>query len=185
MRITYESAMVSGILGQKKPDIGRTKMELKRYNLCYGEKLMPFSKGTLVKGAKGFIWLSGTEGRDPESHDVKLASDGVYVDTEVVQGAEAQALMCWEKIKSRLEEMGASLDNIIKITSYVVGPFPDGVANSPTWTTAYRVREEFFRKHCPDLCSGKTPPTHDLIGVAALAHKEMLIEIAIVAAIPD
>ncbi|MFC2047227.1 RidA family protein [Chloroflexota bacterium] len=160
-------------------------MELKRHNLFYGGKLMPFSKGTSVKGAKGFIWLSGTEGRDPESHDVKLASDGVYIDTEVVKGAEAQALMSWGKIKSRLEDMGSSLDNIIKIISYVVGPFPDGVANSPIWTTAYRVREEFFNQHCPDLCSAKNPPTHDLIGVAALAHKEMLIEIAVVAAIPD
>lgn len=160
-------------------------MEKKYYPLYYGGKLMPWAKGTVVKDAKGFVWVSGTEGRDPESRDVKLIeTDGALV-TQVVEGAEAQARMCWEKIKSGLEEMGSSLDNIIKVTSYVVGPFPDGVVNSPTWQAAYKVREDFFKEHCPDLCADKNPPSHDLIGVAGLADKKMIIELAVVAVIPD
>ncbi len=149
-------------------------MEKTTYPLYYGGKLMPWAKGTVVKDAKGFVWLAGTEGRDPESPGL-----------EVVEGAEAQARMCWEKIKSRLEEMGSSLDNIVKVTTYVAGPFPDGVVDSPTWKAAYRVREAFFREHCPDLCSDRNPPAYDLVGVAALASKKMLIEIAVVAVIPD
>jgi enamine deaminase RidA (YjgF/YER057c/UK114 family) len=149
-------------------------MEKNSYPLYYGGKHMPWAKGTVVKDAKGFIWLAGSEGRDPQSPGL-----------EVVEGAEAQAKMCWEKIKSRLEEMGSSLDNMLKVTTYVVGPFPEGVADSPTWKAARRVREAFFQQHCPDLCSDKNPPASDLIGVAALADKKMLIEVAVVAAIPN
>ena len=91
-----------------------------------------------------------------------------------------------EKIKSRLEEMGSSLNNIVKIICYVVGPdFPDGVANHPTWTTASKVINEFFAEHCPDLCIDKNPPTRDLIGVSGLGTKEMVIEIAVTAVLPD
>lgn len=113
-----------------------------------------------------------------------IDKDGGLV-TDVVEGAEAQARMCWEKIKSGLQEMGSSLENIIKMTSYVVGPFPDGVVNHPNWLATFKVREEFFKEHCPNLCADKNPPSHDLIGVAGLADKRMVIEIAVVAAIPD
>ena len=148
-------------------------MEKKRYPLHYAGKLMPWAKGTVVKGAKGFIWLSGTEGHDPKTG-------------KMVEGAEAQARMCWEKIKSRLEEMGSSLDNIVEVTYYVVGPFtPNGVADSETWQTAFKVQEEFLREHCPDLCADRNPPGGALIGVAALARKDYLIEIAVTAALPD
>ena len=71
------------------------------------------------------------------------------------------------------------------VTSYIVGPFTDGVAESPVWKTAWRVREAFLSEHCPDLCADKHPPTHDLIGVAALGYKDQLIEISVVAAVPD
>ncbi len=149
-------------------------MELKRYNLYYGGKLQAFSKGTVVKGAKGFVFLSGTEG----IKDVAGA--------EVVEGIEAQTRMCLEKIKSRLEEMGAFLDNIVKIQWFLKGPqFPDGVRNSPSWPKAAKVIQGFWREHCPDFCSDKNPPATDLIGVSGLALKDMLIEIVATAAIPD
>lgn len=159
-------------------------MELKRHPLYYGGQMMPWAMGTTVTGAKGFVWVSGTEGRDPDSPEVKLMGEDRGLVTGVAEGAEAQSLMCWEKIKSGLEEMGSSLDNIIKITSYVVGPFPDGVVNHPTWLAHFKVREEFFRKHCPDLRADVNPPAHDLIGIAGLADKRMIIEIAVVAAVP-
>ena len=133
---------------------------------------MRWSKGTAVKGAKGFVWLAGTEGLDPETG-------------KPVEGAEAQARLCWEKIKSWLEEFGTSLDNIVKIVNYVVGPFPDGVTNCETWKAAFKVREEYFKKYAPDLCWDSNPVPNDLIGVAGLGKKGMLIEVAVVAAIPD
>ena len=147
-------------------------MEKKTYKLFHAGKLMPWGIGTAVKDARGFVFLAGTEGRDLETD-------------EVVAGAEAQARMCLEKIKSNLETMGTSLDNIVKMIIYVAGEFPDGVTNSKT-TIAYRqVKEEFFRKHAPELCEDQNPPPGDLIGVSALAKKEMLIEIAVIAVLPD
>ncbi len=147
-------------------------MEKKTYPLYYGGKKMVWSKGTVVKDANGFVFLSGTEGIDPKTGNL-------------IPGAEAQARMCMEKIKSRLEEMGASLDNIVQITTYIAGEFPNGVLNSPTFVEAWRVVDEFFKEHCPDLCSDKNRPSSTLVGVPSLASKGMLIEITVVAALPD
>ena len=139
---------------------------------------MPWGKGTVVKGAKGFIFLAGTEGIDPAIG--KPGAKGAVV----VEGIEAQTRMALEKIKSRLEEMGSSLENIVKLVWYIKGTeFPDGVALSPNYIKAAKVREEFFKEHCPAFC--KNPPPGDLIGVSGLALKGMLIEIACIAALPD
>lgn len=143
---------------------------------------MPWAKGTVVKGAKGFVFLSGAEGTDPNALNINLSDE---LDKRVipsVEGAEAQTRLALKKIKSRLEEMGSSLDNIVKMTSYVVGPeFPDGVGKHPTWVTARKVMNEFFADHCPDLCWDKSPPNLDLIGISGLGSKEMLIEISVIA----
>ncbi|MFC1995426.1 RidA family protein [Chloroflexota bacterium] len=149
-------------------------MELKRPKLYYGGKLQAFAKGTVVRGAKGFVFLSGTEG-------IKDVAEA-----EVAEGIEAQTIMCLEKIKSRLEEMGSSLDNIVKIIWYIKGPrFPSGVRNSPSWQKASKVIQEFWQEYCPDFCSDQNPPASDLIGVSGLALEDMLIEIAATAIIPD
>ncbi|MFC1909680.1 RidA family protein [Chloroflexota bacterium] len=147
-------------------------MELKTYKLYYGGKLMRWGKGTVVKGGKGLIFLGGAEGRSP-------------VDDSVVPGAEAQTRMCFEKIKANLEEMGSSLDHLIKLVFYVVHDPAYELAKSPTWQAAIKARNEFFREYAPQLCDDANPPTLDLVGVAALARKEMLIEIAAYAVIPD
>jgi len=99
------------------------------------------------------------------------------------KGAEAQWRMALEKIKSRLEEMGSSLENIVFMTIYVTGPFPEGAASSPNYRLD--VMDEFFREHCPQFCSDNNPPASDLVGVAALGLKEVVVEISCVAAIPD
>ncbi len=162
-------------------------MEKKTYPLYYGDKLMPWAKGTVVKGAKGFVFLAGTEGTNPKSHNIKLYEQEGPTFIEVLEGAEAQTRMALEKIKSWLEELGSSLDNIVKMTCYVVDPqgFPDGVGSSTTWVKARKVMNEFFKEHCPDLCWDKSPLTLDLIGVAGLGSKDLLIEIAVTAVLPD
>lgn len=161
-------------------------MEIKRYPNYFQGKLMPWAKGVVVKAPKGFVFLSGTTGIDPESPDIRL-HDEAPASYRVVEGAEAQTRMCLEKIKSRLEELGSSLDNMIKMIIYVVGTpdFPEGVGNSPTWLAARQTMYEFFQEHCPDLCWDKNPPNMDLIGVAGLGRKDMLIEIAVTAVLPD
>ncbi|MDP2647007.1 MAG: RidA family protein [Desulfobacterales bacterium] len=147
-------------------------MGKRTYPLYHGDKRMPWPKGTVVKDFKGLVFLSGTEGRDEKTD-------------EVVAGIEAQTRLCVEKIKSRLEEMGSSLENIVKITYYVVGPFDGDIANSPLWVKARTVRDQFFKEHCPDLCSDKNPVASTLIGVERLDKKEMLIEVDVIAVLLD
>ena len=155
----------------------------KTYPLYYGDKLMPWSKVTV---ANGFVFLSGTEGTDPGSRNIELPEETGMECIQVVKGAEAQTRLAIEKIKSRLEEMGSSINNIVKMTCYVVGPdFPDGVANHPAWITASKVINAFFAEHAPDLCVDRNPPTRDLIGVSGLGSKDMVIEIAVVAVLDD
>lgn len=150
-------------------------MEKKTYKLYHGDSLMPWGKGCVVKGAKGFVFVAGCEGQDP-TQDFRKGG-------KVVEGAEAQTRLALEKIKSRLEEMGSSLDNIVTLTIYVVGPFPDGVAYSPNFRQD--VIDEFFREHCPNLASDRNPPATDLVGVAGLGLKDMVVEIGCIAVLPD
>jgi len=154
-------------------------MEIKTHKLYYGGKLMPWGSGSVVKNANGWIFLGGVEGIDPDTKVEALAVETAPVD--VAPGVGAQARLCFKKIKANLEEMGSSLDNIVKMWYYVVGDFPDGLARSDAWQTIVRVREEFFREHAPRLCIDDNPPTLDLIGVKHLALPEMVIEIAVVA----
>ncbi len=155
-------------------------MEIKTHKLYYGGNLMPWGKGAVVKNPNGWVMLGGVEGIDPDSAKTQeLGTETAPVD--VAKGVEAQAKLCFEKIKSGLEEMGSSLDNIVKMWYYVVGDYPEGLARSDTWQTICKVREEFLRKHAPQLCIDDNPPTFDLIGVKHLALPEMMIEIAVTA----
>ena len=157
-------------------------MELKNYKLYHGNTLMQWGKATRVKGAKGFAFIAGCEGIDPTLDPPDFRAGEKFA-PKVVEGAEAQWKLALEKVKSRLEEAGTSLDNVVHMTIYVAGPFPDGVVNSPNFRPD--VMEEFFREHCPKLCDTNNPPTHDLVGVASLALKEMVVEIGCIAALPD
>src|SRR5262249_47567519 len=72
-------------------------------------------------------------------------------------------------IKSDLEELGSSLDHLIRLTLFVKGPFPNGgVLSSPNFRQD--VMDEFFAQHCPKHCSYNNPPPSEVIGVAALAR---------------
>jgi enamine deaminase RidA (YjgF/YER057c/UK114 family) len=151
-------------------------MEKKTYKLYHGDSLMHWGKGTVVTGARGFVFLAGTEGQDP-NEDFREGG-------RLVEGAAAQTRLALEKMKERLEEMGSSLDNIVKLIHYVVGPdFPDGVANHPNYR--FDVMDAFFREHCPELASDRNPPTRDLIGVSGLGAKDQVVEIACIAVLPN
>jgi enamine deaminase RidA (YjgF/YER057c/UK114 family) len=100
-------------------------------------------------------------------------------------GAVGDAAAQWRSIltniKSDLEELGTSLDHLIRLTFYVKGPFPTGgVLSSPNFRQD--VMDEFFAQHCPKHCSYNNPPPSEVIGVAALAHPDLVIELVAVAA---
>ena len=155
-------------------------MEFRTHKCYIGDTLMPWGKGTVVKGAKGFVFLGGSTGT-VENYDPKAPD---YLERGgVAEGAVAQTKRSLEKIKADLEELGSSLDYIIKLTYYIKGPFPDGVVKSPNWRLD--VIDDFFREHCPRLCSDNNPPPSELIGVAGFAHRDMVIEIVCIATLPD
>jgi enamine deaminase RidA (YjgF/YER057c/UK114 family) len=155
-------------------------MELKTYKCYSGKKLMPWGKGTVVKNAKGLVFLGGVTA-GTEDYDVRAPD---YLSKRmVVQDPGAQWRNVLEKIKVNLEELGTSLDNIVKMTMYVKGPFPNGVGRSPN--NRMDVLDAFFREHCPRLASDVNPPPSELIGIESLAHPDMIIEIVVIAALPD
>lgn len=154
-------------------------MELKIFPVYYGGKLMPWGKGAVAKGAKGFVWVAGCEGQDPT-----IAPEGRELKGQkVVGGPEAQTRLVLEKLKAALEEMGSSLDKIVMMDWYVKGPFPEGVVNSPNF--CQEVMEDFFKEHCPERALDVNPVPFNLLGVEALALKDMVVEISCVAALPD
>jgi len=94
-------------------------------------------------------------------------------------GAIGEPAMQWRailaNIKSDLEEVGSSLEHLVKLTFYVKG--------SPNF--CLDVLDEFFAEHCPKHCSYNNPPPSEVIGVSALAHPDLIIEIVAIAALPD
>ncbi len=133
-------------------------------------EIMPWARGVAVRDARGFVFLSGTEGTDPDTG-------------EIVEGAYEQTRLALKKIKHNLEELGTSLENICHIWYYVAGPdFPEGVRGHPTYVERTRALKEFWEEHCPHFLI--KPPAATLLGVVALGRKERLIEILVIAAIP-
>lgn len=154
-------------------------MDMKTYKCYSGGTLMTWGKGTVVKGAKGFVFVGGltgwVDGYNPKSPDFAKSKT-------VVEGAAAQTKLVLQRLKANLEEMGSSLEFIVKLTYYIKGPFPEGVGRSPNWRPD--VIDAFFREHCPRLCGDNNPPPSELIGVLGLAHPDMVIEIVCIAALP-
>jgi enamine deaminase RidA (YjgF/YER057c/UK114 family) len=152
-------------------------MELVTHKKFKGDRLMPWGKGTVVTGAKGFVFLAGNTGTGDD-----------YAPFQTGGGAVGDPAAQWRNvltnIKSDLEELGTSLEHLIRLTLFVKGPFPNGgVLSSPNFRQD--VMDEFFAQHCPKHCSYNNPPPSELIGVAALAHPDLVVEIVAVAVLPD
>lgn len=149
-------------------------MNLATHKKFKGDRLMPWGKATVVTAAKGYVFLSGNtatdEDYDPFSHAIGDPA------------RQRRAILA--NVKSDLEELGSSLEHLVKLTFYIKGPFPNGgVLSSPNFRLD--VMDEFFAEHCPKHCSYNNPPPSEIIGVAALAHPDLVVEIVAIAALPD
>jgi enamine deaminase RidA (YjgF/YER057c/UK114 family) len=132
-------------------------MNLVTHRKFKGDRLMPWGKATVVTGAKGYVFLSGntatTDDYDPSKHG------GGGIGDPVMQWRAILAT-----IKADLEEVGSSLEDLVKLTFYVRGPFPSGgVLSSPNFRPD--VLDEFFAEHCPKHCSYNNPPGQSGEGV--------------------
>ena len=114
-----------------------TKRMMKKipgFPIYHAGKKMHWTTGHAVWNMGGIVFLSGAEGRDP---DTDIARPGI----------KAQAKLALERIKARLEEFGTSLDNILHLTYYVVGPeFPNGVQEDQKWKDVTEVLDTFGKK---------------------------------------
>jgi enamine deaminase RidA (YjgF/YER057c/UK114 family) len=145
-------------------------MEIKRSPVIIAGNPAVYAKGSAVTGAKGYVLLSG--------------SVGVDVNTgEVPDGAGEQARLAMENIKERLEEYDSSLSNILLIRKYIKGEFPEGIVADPIYQEISEATESFWAEHCPEFLRENNPPTSTLLGISALAQKDYLLEIEVVAAI--
>lgn len=123
---------------------------------------MPWAKGVV---AKGFVFLSGTEGRD-------MTTDAI------LPTMREQADLALLKIKTRLGEMGTNLENIVRLTIYVTDMdeyFRDRVDR---WSF-----DRFWKNHCSAFL--ENPPAVTLVEVSGLARRGMKIEIEATAAIDE
>jgi enamine deaminase RidA (YjgF/YER057c/UK114 family) len=152
-------------------------MELVTHKKFKNGRLMPWGKGTVVSGARGMVYLCGNTAT-ADDYDPAGSKGGFAGD------AAGQWRAVLTNIKADLEELGSSLDHLVRLTIYVRGPFPDGgVLGSPNFRID--VMDEFFAEHCPKHCSDNNPPPSEVIGVAALAQPDIVVEIVAVAALPD
>jgi enamine deaminase RidA (YjgF/YER057c/UK114 family) len=152
-------------------------MNLTTYKKFKGDRLMPWGKATVVTGAKGYVFLCGntatTADYDPANRRGSALGDPATQWREILAN-----------IKSDLEEVGSSLEHLVKLTFFVKGPFASGgVLSSPHFRLD--LLDEFFAAHCPKHCSYNNPPPSEVIGVAALAQPDIVIEIVAIAALPD
>src|SRR5205823_1110935 len=83
----------------------------------------------------------------------------------------AQTRQTFENLRKALEAAGASFRDVVKSNLYVVGLKPEHVP------IIREVRGQYF--------SAEHPPASTLVGVAALVNPDWLIEIEVVAVLPE
>lgn len=83
---------------------------------------------------------------------------------------QAQTRQVFENIKAILTDLGASFDNVIKITLFVVDYAPD--------------KRSLMIDVANDYLNPERRPASTLLGVQALARPELLIEVEAVVALP-
>jgi 2-iminobutanoate/2-iminopropanoate deaminase len=102
------------------------------------------------------LFVSGNVGWDPETREARV-------------GIQAQTAQAFDNLVSILESAGASLKHVVKVNIYLTNIAED-----------FDPMNEVFRRYFPE-----PPPARTTVGVAALARDDLLIEIEMVAALPD
>ena len=145
-------------------------MEIKKSPVVVGGEKRAYASGTSAIGARGFVTLSGAVGEDADTG--KIPDD-----------IGEQTTIALTNITTRLEAQESSLENIMHIWWYLVGPFPEGISATDDWKKCARAIEAFWKDNYPEFHYKDNPPAGTLLGVTALAGPKLKIEIMIMAAI--
>ena len=114
-----------------------------------------FCHAVRVPAATDLLFLSGLTARNP---------DGSVAHSNDIEG---QTRLVLEHMRTLLSEVGAGLEDVVKVVVYV--------KDMEGFDVIHRVRAEYFPGD---------PPASTMISVAGFVKPEMLIEIDAVAAIP-
>ncbi|MGW0502995.1 RidA family protein [Micromonospora sp. NPDC003241] len=118
-----------------------------------------------VKVAGDLIFVSGTSSRRPDNTIVGAAADPMGV-TDLDIRAQTRAVI--DNVRDILRSVGADLDDLVQITTYLVNMNDFGGYNE--------VYAEYF---------DETGPTRTTVAVHQLPHPHLLIEIQAVARRPS
>lgn len=128
-------------------------------------KATPRGQFPHVKVAGGFAYVSGTSSRLPDN-TIAGASVDEFGTTTLDIRVQTRAVL--ENIRDILAAVGAGLDDLVSVTTYLVSMNDFGGYNE--------VYGEFF---------DETGPARTTVAVHQLPHPQLLIEIQAVAAIPQ
>ena len=127
--------------------------------VTHAGRTMVWGKGAV---AGGLVFLSGAEARSDESD-------------EPVEGIAAQTELALERVKSRLEEAGTRLENVVKFVWYLT--------DRALEAEFYAARDGWLERNAPELVHERSYASTLLI--VGLAKPEMLIEIDCIAYLGD
>jgi 2-aminomuconate deaminase len=128
-------------------------------------KATPRGRFPHVKVANGMAWVSGTSSRRPDN---TIAGAEPGPDGQVVLDIAVQTREVLANIADILASVGAGLDDLVQVTSYLTS-----MADFDAYNAVYA---EHF---------DETGPTRTTVAVAELPHPQLLIEIQAVAVLPD
>jgi enamine deaminase RidA (YjgF/YER057c/UK114 family) len=114
-------------------------------------QVMVWGKGAV---AGHFIFLSGAEARSSEND-------------EPVEGVTAQTELALERVKERLAEAGATLDQVVKLVWYL--------SDRDLIAEFYEARDGWLKRNAPALVRDRSYASTLLI--VGLAKEDMLVEI--------
>jgi enamine deaminase RidA (YjgF/YER057c/UK114 family) len=122
-------------------------------------RTMVWGKGAV---AGDFVFLSGAEARSDEE-DIP------------VEGIEAQTELALERVKARLAEAGALLENVVKFVWYLT--------DRSLESEFYEARDGWLERNCKPLLDERSYASTLLI--VGLAREDMLVEIDCTAYVGD
>ena len=126
-------------------------------------KATPRGRFPHVKVANGFAFVSGTSGRRP---DDTFAGADVADDGSVTLDIRVQARAVIENIRDILADVGATLDDLVTVTTFLIS-MDDFAGYNEVWA-------EYF---------DETGPARTTVAVRELPHPHLLIEMQAIAAL--